>query len=157
MAAGYAIIGESKAMHAGALVRGDKRFATSASQRYMSLPAELTIQVEMLRLPKDQLSSQQRKLNRDIDWFESIPLAKKDAPLTQEQQEKSRQAFIRSWLLVNTRTFYWDYPVPDRTLSQAPHTVAKNRELSKRVANAPRWSSDDCALSSISLIMQTRM
>ncbi|KAF2146260.1 uncharacterized protein K452DRAFT_263947 [Aplosporella prunicola CBS 121167] len=60
---------------------------------------------------KELLANQQSKIDKDWDLLQTH--------LPNHEDPSCRELFTYYWLIVNTRTFYWDYPTNTRTGKQA--------------------------------------
>ena len=80
------------------------------------------------------LDNQQKKFSRDLSKY----LSRKE--LSSFKRERSVDAFKHAWMLVNTRSFYWDYPGSDE-----PHDDALTLHSRRSKRSGKKWSSsDDC-------------
>ncbi|KAI9652576.1 MAG: hypothetical protein M1831_006679 [Alyxoria varia] len=69
------------------------------------------------RLPcaaRAYLAKQRTKLDRDTQEFMKLP-TRRNAETTAPRSEQALKEYKRAWLLVNTRSFYWDYPTSAST------------------------------------------
>lgn len=82
------------------------------------------------------LRAQTNKLQLEYRTFLSLHCKEED-------QEQLRTAFTHAWLLVNTRSFYWDYPVACRKMST---TKGKKHWKKSLLSHRQRPSSECLAL-----------
>lgn len=83
------------------------------------------------------LQWQKTKFHRDWNDFRSMKLPPRDIGLPEDSgQTTIYEAYAHAWLLINTRSFYWDYP----------NTESKGSKRAKGKALAPPndLGTDDC-------------
>ena len=83
------------------------------------------------------LQRQRKKFARDWNDFRSLKLSPQDIGLAQGAgQSTIYEAYAHAWLLINTRSFYWDYPT-----SVLPKSKGAKQKAKK---SASDLTSDDC-------------
>lgn len=86
------------------------------------------------------LEHQKSKLQRDWAYFQSMQLDPSRVGLKSDSsQEAVYDTFAHAWLLVNTRSFYWDYPTAASTASK--HLKSKKDSASPKQNSLP---TDEC-------------
>lgn len=83
---------------------------------------------------KPILENQRKNYERDMSAFRSL-LASRTPRASEDAAHMAEEAYSHAWLLVNSRSFYWDYPKSGSSSS------SQHRNKSKAVRKRPR---DDC-------------
>lgn len=126
-----------------------KRILPSPSSLRASMPAlwPASLQAHLPSAAAKLLAKQRAKLDADAAVAASSVLAEyaaeNDVPL-----EECKQQYALGWLLVNTRCFYWDYPVFGGALAGKPKTRMELKRGAdgkvKRLERGGERERDDC-------------